>query len=207
MAGLSETRTIAWDVDDVLNELTRAWFGRWTAAGRAAPAGGYEGLSANPPHEALGLGRDDYLASLDAFRASPEGLDLPPRPEALAWFEAHGGDFRHIALTATPVANAPASASWVMRHFGRWIHTYHVVPSPRAGDRVAAADADKAGFLAWLGRVDLVVDDSADVVRAADGLGIATVLFPQPWNDAAGDAADAFASVVPLLRSRGEAAR
>lgn len=202
MPGRSDIPTIAWDVDDVLNELTRAWFDRWLSEGRTGPEAGYEGLTRNPPDALLGIGRSEYLESLDDFRASVEGEDLPPRPEAVAWFEANGDRFRHVAVTATPLANAPASAAWVMRHFGRWIRTYHVVPSPRGDEPLQRLDVSKAHFFEWLGNVDLVVDDSPEVVDAARELGVATVLFPQPWNGATGGAIETFDSVVPTIHGR-----
>ena len=200
-------QTIAWDVDDVLNELTRAWFERWGREGGTCPGGGYAALTANPPHEVCGISRQEYLASLDAFRASGEGVRLPPRPEALEWFVANGARYRHVAVTATPLANAPASAAWVMRHFGRWIRTYHLVPSPRPGEELPPYDTDKASAFARLGRIDLVVDDSPEVIEGARAAGIAAVVFPQPWNAAIASTAETFDALVPALEAAAAAHR
>ncbi len=47
-------KTIVWDIDDVLNDLTRAWFETaWLPAHRECRLT-YEELKVNPPHELLG---------------------------------------------------------------------------------------------------------------------------------------------------------
>src|SRR5688500_18031712 len=90
----------------------------------------FEQLEVNPPHATLGVTLDRYLGSLDAFRAS-RFAELEPAADVLAWLGAHGTRFRHVAVTATPLAAAAGSSAWVMRHFGRWIPVFAVAPSPR----------------------------------------------------------------------------
>src|SRR5262245_50873043 len=129
---MDKRKTIAWDVDDVLNDLMGAWVAAFChTQGRECP--GTSDLTANPPHELLGIALSDYLADLDRFRRTAYGT-LTPVPEMLAWFERFGADYRHLAVTAVPLCAAPASAAWVLRHFGRWIRTFHVVPSLRVND-------------------------------------------------------------------------
>ena len=175
-------KTIAWDVDDVLNDLMRTWFERcWLPSHPDCPIS-HNQISENPPHALLGVSKSEYLASLDDFRLSEIAREMVPVPEVLAWFHQHGEHFRHIALTATPLCAAPASAAWVMRHFGRWIRSFHMVPSPRQGEQIPVYDESKEDFLRWWGRVDILVDDNPLNVASAQALGIQAILIPRPWN-------------------------
>jgi len=168
---------IAWDVDDVLNNLTEAWL----AANH--PAANYTALVTNPPLEPLGLERAAYLASLDHFRETCFE-SLRPNAEVLAWFREHGHRARHIALSAVPRRFAPVSAEWTLAHFGDWIRTYSFIPSPRPEDAFADYDTDKVAFLARTGLADALVDDSEKNVQGARFIGFTDLLFPQPWNSA-----------------------
>jgi hypothetical protein len=174
-------RTIVWDVDDVLNGLMREWFANAWLAEHPECSLKYEDLSGNPPHLALGVSSKEYLASMDAFRKTEAGIQLPPNSEVLAWFARYGSGFRHIALTARPLQSAPDVAWWVMRHFGTWIRCFCVVPS-RAESGAPAYDLGKGDLLRWLGKGDVMVDDAQENLRQAAELGLETVAWPQPWN-------------------------
>ena len=174
--------TIAWDVDDVLNDLMRAWLKEAWLRSHPQCTVTYEDLHSNPPHAELGASLDEYRASLDEFRRSRYLSDLLPSPEATAWFQQHGDRYRHIALTAVPLACAPISAAWTLRHFGRWIRGFCFVPSYRTGESIPHYDATKGDFLARLGNVSVLVDDHCGNVEAAAALGIQAVLMPRPWN-------------------------
>jgi hypothetical protein len=179
-------QTIVWDVDDVLNSLMYAWFaGAWM---KEHPGCGikYSGLTENPPHVVLGVAREQYLASLDAFRKSEPGIHLTPNAEVLDWFGRYGSRFRHIALTARPLETAPEVASWVMRHFGAWIRCFGIVPT-RVGEGVPIYDRDKGDYLRWLGKGDVLVDDGEENLDQATALGLRAVTWPQPWNRATQD--------------------
>ena len=175
--------TIAWDVDDVLNDLTRQWFERAFLPSNPGRELAYDDITANPPHALLGLSLDTYLESLDAFReAHYDGL--APSPEVLRWFERRGERYHHLAITAAPLATAHHSASWVVRHFGRWIRGFFFIPSPRDGCAAQTYDRSKGETLARLGGVATLVDDSPHNVQGALDRGVDAVLFPRPWNDA-----------------------
>lgn len=175
--------TLVWDVDDVLNSLTRDWFAQeWLPAHPAGPVTEYGRLTENPPHRLLGVTREEYLASLDAFRRRRYG-GLEPDPAIRAWMEREGHRFRHVALTAVPLAAASFSGEWLFRVWGRWIRGVHVVPSPRPGCEAPAWDASKVGFLRWLGHGDAVlIEDNPAVCAAAVAAGFRALLVPQPWN-------------------------
>lgn len=192
--------TIAWDVDDVLNDLMRAWLERWWLPAHGDRAIGYADLTENPPHRRLGIAREEYLQELDAFRLSPLAQEMTPAAEVVAWFEDYGGMARHVALTAAPLRTAHLSAAWVLRHFGRWIRSFHVVPSPRPGVEAPTYDRTKADFLRWWGKVDLLVDDSPTHVAAAQRAGVCAVLWPQPWNAARATPAQALAAVTAAMQ-------
>jgi hypothetical protein len=174
-------QTIVWDVDDVLNNLMHAWFtGAWMKEHPEWEIG-YSGLTENPPHFVLGVAREHYLASMDAFRKTEPGIHLTPNAEVLDWFRQCGSRFRHIALTARPLETAPEVASWVMRHFGSWIRCFGIVPT-RVGDNVPMYDRGKGDYLRWLGKGDVLVDDGEENLDQATALGLRAVTWPQPWN-------------------------
>lgn len=177
--------TIAWDVDDVLNDFTRVWFETVWRPRHPECRLSYEDLRSNPPHEQLGITRDEYLSSLDEFRHSRYLTDLQPLPEALSWFEKNGARHRHIALTAAPLRCAPVSAAWTLRHFGRWIRGFHVVPSSRQDESIPEYDQSKRDFISRSEDISLLVEDHPANINAAADLGIQVVLMPRPWNSAA----------------------
>jgi hypothetical protein len=175
-------RTLAWDIDDVLNDLMRTWLDTaWRPSQPACPVR-FEQLTENPPHRLLGVPLSDYLASLDAFRLSEHFLRLPPRPEVVDWFEKNGAEYHHVALTAVPLHCAPGSAAWLFRQFGRWVRSFHVIPSPRPGERLPAYDHSKEEFLRRVGGIDVLIDDNPAHVRGVESAGVRGMVFPSPWN-------------------------
>jgi hypothetical protein len=183
-------RTIVWDVDDVLNDFTRSWLETVWRPARPACRLTYDGLAENPPHRLLGVTLETYLASLDAYRVSPEADALAPVPEVMDWFARFGDRFRHIALTARPLDTVPPASAWVFRHFGRWIRTFHFVPAARTGPAIPRYDLGKDDFLRWLGKGDVFLDDSTANVEAVTRLGMTAFLVPRPWNAAGRALAD-----------------
>lgn len=196
-------RTIIWDVDDVLNGLTREWLDHEWRPAHPGCAVRYGDLKANPPHEALGVPREDYLRSLDRFRASERGRNLAPAPEIAAWFSRHGDSCRHIALTARPMASAPSAAEWVFRHFGAWIRAFGFVPSERPGGRVPPYDATKGDWIAWMNAGDVMIDDSPANLESCPALGLEPILVPQPWNRSPGSLNDALDRLTALVIAQG----
>ena len=169
--------TIAWDVDDVLNNLTETWL-----ATQPSPPP-YDALTCNPPHALLNLSLDEYRESLDQFRTAHFAA-LAPNPEVLGWFQQCGSCAYHIALSAVPRKLAPVSAAWTFNHFGDWIRSYHFIPSPRKQDVFPTYDEHKGQFLARHGKVDILVEDNEFNASAATQQGVTVCLFPQPWNRA-----------------------
>jgi hypothetical protein len=178
-------KTIVWDVDDVLNDLMRNWLEQQWLPRHPEHLVDYSDLTENPPHRVLGVSRGDYLDSLDEFRLT-RMADLSPVPEVREWFEKRGHQFRHVALSAVPLLAAQISARWVFSYFGRWIRSFHFVPSPRQGDPPFHYDQSKSEFLRWLGLGDIMVDDNPANVAAGVDLGLVGVLFPRPWNTGSG---------------------
>lgn len=178
-----EKQTIVWDVDDVLNGLTRTWFECDWLKTHPDCRLKYSDLTENPPHKLFGVGHDEYVASLDNYRLSGAYAVLPPVSEVMEWFKTYGDNFRHIALSAPPLKSAHISAEWVLRNYGRWIRSFNIVPSARAGDRIPEYDSSKKDFLAWLGKGDVFVDDNMDNVAGAAALGLKSVLITHPWNN------------------------
>lgn len=173
--------TVVWDVDDVLNDLMVQWFHHGWRVEHPECAIAYKGLTSNPPDAVLGVERSEYLASMDRFRRTERGCNMAPDPDVLRWFQDEGHRFRHIALTARPLETAPQVAHWVMRHFGAWIRCFGVVPT-RTEPGVPTYDRTKGEYLAWLGRGDVLVDDSSENIQQAASLGLRALQAAQPWN-------------------------
>jgi hypothetical protein len=189
--------TIAWDVDDVLNDFMHDWLELGWRPRHPACHVTYGELRANPPHQVLGVSLSEFLGSLDDFRHT-RFSELAPVPEALDWFRQHGDSYRHIALTAIPLDSAPLSAAWVMRHFGRWIRSFHLVPSARAHSDAPVYDRTKQDFLSWFEKATVLVDDHPGNINAARSLGIRATVMPRPWNGAPGTVASAFTELGSL---------
>jgi hypothetical protein len=178
---LAAQPTIAWDVDDVLNDLMRAWFDEAFRAEHPETTATYESLTHNPPHEVLGITLGDYLESLDAFRAKRQ-MTLAPDEAVLKWFARRGDHCRHIAVTATPMRNAHRSAAWVLQHFGRWIRTVTILPSAREGEQLPIYDATKVDALSRLREVAVLIDDTPKNMHGIERAGAIGILVPRPWN-------------------------
>ena len=194
-------KTIVWDVDDVLNDLARAWFETWRAGYPSCPVS-YDELKQNPHHEILGITMDEYLESLDTFRLSPSYQDMLPTREVTDWFIQNGVRFHHSVLTAVPLRDASVSAQWVFRHFGVWIRTFHFVPSGRTGEIIPQYDQNKAEFLKRMSVVDLFIDDNAMNAESARRAGINTLLFPRPWNENSATVTETLDRIEPLLAQK-----
>jgi hypothetical protein len=173
--------TIFWDVDDVLNDLMRAWFVEAWKPARPECTLSYSDITENPPDRVLGVGRAEYLDSLDAYRASDRIRDLRPNTDILQWLRESGHRYRHAALTARPLASAPSAAEWLFRNFGGWLRSFCLVPSRPPAD-VPVYDRDKGDFLQWFAKPGVLIDDTEENTRAAERLGLRTILYPQPWN-------------------------
>jgi hypothetical protein len=179
-------KVIMWDVDDVLNDLMGEWFRKSWLPKHPECVLGYEGITRNPPQELLGVTRKEYLTSLDEFRLS-SFRDLEPLVEMREWFALHGHKARHIVVTSVPIQSSSRSAEWVFTHFGRWIHSFNIVPSPRSDDPPGLGATTKADYLrATFSRVDLVVEDNPETLESMKRQGIETVTIPRPWNGAQG---------------------
>ena len=174
--------TVVWDVDDILNDLMYQWFLHGWLVEHPECRSSYDKLTRNPPHDILGVDLRDYLNSMDRFRETERARNMMPNPEAIRWFREYGHSFRHIALTARPLESAPDVAAWVMRHFGAWIRCFGVVPT-RSAAGVPIYDRTKGEYLTWLGRGDLLIDDSNENIAQAASLGLKTLLPARPWND------------------------
>jgi hypothetical protein len=174
-------RTIVWDVDDVLNDLMRSWFLLHWAPRHPGCSLRYDQITENPPHRLLGIEKAEYLASMDEFRVTEAARAMQPNPLIVEWFARHGQWFRHLALTSRPLSTMPLLADWLYRHFGGYIRTLSVVPDRLSPD-LPKVDTSKCDFLRWLGKADVLVDDSETTLAEARRLGVRGLLYPQPWN-------------------------
>ena len=178
-----KTKTLlVWDVDDVLNILTRHYleYGLPENARRIP----YDDLAENPPHRLLGLSKEEYLVSLDRVRAG-DFYDLPPRPEVTAFFAAYGSCFDHVVLSAVPLRFMEKSSAWVLHHFGDWIQSCFFIPSQRP-DRSVKSQlfSSKSEAVNFFGPRAVLIDDSVKNVEETLSSGGRALYFPAPWNPA-----------------------
>lgn len=174
--------TIAWDVDDVLNDLMRCWFEQHWLLTHSDCTLRYEDITENPPHRILGINLKEYLDSLDAFRLSKKAEQMQPVPEVISWFSKYGEYCRHIALTAQPLNTVFSASAWVFRYFGTWIRGFHFIPAYREGQHIPEYDRGKGEYFLRLGELAVLVDDNPVNIDKAEKLGIKGVLIPRPWN-------------------------
>jgi hypothetical protein len=179
-------KTIAWDVDDVLNECMRTWFERTWLPAHPNCTATYAQITENPPCKILGCTKMEYLDSLDEFRQSEAARQMQPIPQVMQWFTEHGRRFRHVAVSAVPLLAAHLSAAWVIRHFGLWIRSFHFIPSSREGNPTPVYDRSKGEAMQQWGTIDAFIDDNPDNLASAEQFGIRTFCFPRPWNQALG---------------------
>jgi len=196
---LKQKYTIVWDVDDVLNDLMQSWFERHWLKLHPECLKCYKDITKNPPHQILGVSLGDYLDSLDCFRMSGAFKKLSPINEVLEWFKLYGENFRHIALTAVPLCAAPISSEWILRYFGRWIRFFSFVPSDREQEKIPLYDKTKKELLIWLGKGDIFVDDNMENIKAAESLGMQSILIPQPWNNSKLTLAESLELITKLI--------
>lgn len=192
--------TIAWDIDDVLNDLMRMWFQeKWVLDHKDCELN-YKDITKNPPHNLLRADIKEYLKSLDEYRISDLYQQMSPVKEIMEWFAEYGDKCRHIALTAVPLIAVSASAQWVFRHYGIWIRTFHFVPSKRAGQSIPSYERDKSEFLKWIEKVDVLIDDNHENINAAKSVGVNGILWPRPWNNAKITTRDALLSLNKIIK-------
>jgi hypothetical protein len=185
--------TIAWDVDDVLNDLTRSW----------AESVGLEerfddGVGGDPASyvTSLGFPPGEYLSSLDEFRAHRYG-SLEPNPLTRLWFMRHGTRCDHVALTRTPLWASALVRAWVLEHFGRWITDVIVTPSRRPTDPTGTRYPSKGDVMASIREPAALVDDTeANLLTAREICRVVT--FAQPWNSGASQE-DSLAELTEIL--------
>jgi hypothetical protein len=175
-------KTIAWDVDDVLNECMRTWFEQTWLPAHPGCTATYQQIVENPPSRILGCTTTEYLDSLDEFRQTEAARQMQPIPQVMQWFTQYGSRFRHVAISAVPLSAAHLSAAWVIRHFGLWIRAFHFIPSPREANPTPVYDRSKGEALRQWGTIDAFIDDNPDNLASAERFGIRTFCFPRPWN-------------------------
>jgi len=174
--------TIAWDIDDVLNDFMKQWFHNWQHLHNTCNLS-YADITQNPPHNIIGVSLDEYRDSIDQFRSSELFANMPPNQDILQWFKQYGHFFRHIAVSAVSRKVANVSSSWLFRHFGDWIRTFAFIPSPRIGENIPLYDSTKAQYLNWLEKADIFIEDNQNNVDAIGQTKIKSFIVAQPWNN------------------------
>lgn len=174
-----EKTLLIWDIDDVLNDLSRLCIE--STAQKLRPGIKFEEIKNNPPLPELGCDLEEFRLILDECR-DKYLYSQAPRKDVLAFFQKNGENFRSMTLSSAPMDMASRSAEWVLRHFGRWIHGTVFVPSPRK--RVITGSplfSSKAEAVVTLGGI--LIDDMPINVEAVKKAGGKALYFPAPWNE------------------------
>ena len=174
--------TLVWDVDDVLNDFMRCWFEHYWLPEHSSCTLSYSDITANPPHDILGISLEKYQQSLDEFRLCDSFEQMRPIPEIHEWFGKYGHLFRHIALTSVSRIAAPVSAKWVLNHFGDWIRAFNFIPSSRANEKLAEYDPTKSDYLNWLNKADVFIDDNESNIIGLGNSVVKSFIIDRPWN-------------------------
>lgn len=175
--------TVAWDVDDILNNLMFDWFTKkWLVEHRDCKIK-FEQLTDNPPHQILQIEESEYLKSLDDYRLSDNYINSIPNSEILQWFEKYGAYARHLAVTAVPLKAAHISAFWVIRHFGKWIRSFNFLPSKRSNEDTTEYYHNKNDYLNTLKKIDILIEDNQMNIIEPQKNGIKCFLVEKPWNN------------------------
>lgn len=172
--------TIAWDVDDVLNNLMDVWLDYYNSIFQTDYSFGQ--LVENPPNKILNISSKEYTKLLDEFRLSNFAKDLSPNLEIKHWMLQNIGKYRHIALTSTSAHTSFNSASWVFKNFYECIYSYNLVPAKR-DYAIDLPYLSKKDFLSENNHVKILVDDNIKNIEDACSVGVKGFLLKKPWND------------------------
>ena len=164
-----------WDVDDVLNNLTKDFINYIT------PSIPYETILNPNIHDSLGLSQDDYLYELDNFRRR-EYLNLKPNLDLTNFIKSRKNSM-HYVLTSVPHEFIEISFCWVKRNFDKTFFGYLFAPSRREnGNLKMPIKRDHLNNLNLFGRKTFFIDDNPYNFINIDNTSITKVLWPQPWN-------------------------
>ena len=86
------------------------------------------------------------------------------------------------SVIIVPSLAASISAQWVMEHFGRWIRTFHFIPSPRKSADDPLYDNSKVEYMKRMQTIDLLVEDNADNLLGLENIQKKGLLVARPWN-------------------------
>jgi 5'(3')-deoxyribonucleotidase len=173
-------KIIVWDVDDVLNNLTRDFFHVYALGYQKNIK--YEDLIKYDFYDILQMTKAEYLYELDRYRLFSYTLQ---NEHILNWFKKYGNNFYHIALTATPRKIASLSVKYVMEIFGNWIQAVNFVYSKRDDDNSIEYFKSKGEWLKWFGKADFFIDDNEQNLEKAKELNPELTCYcpKQPWNN------------------------
>jgi hypothetical protein len=87
----------------------------------------------------------------------------------------------------------------MFKHFGKWIRSFHFIPTEREGQPVFMYDANKVDYLSRIGNVSVFVEDNEDNLKGAKENGIEPILVPRPWNGGKGDIAGALEKLTNIV--------
>ena len=184
LAGLRQTparrdmKTIAWDVDDVLNECMRTWL-----KPRGCP----------PIRAGRSPTRKSWRIRRAASSAARGGISRLARRVPPVGPPGRCSRFRRSCIGSSSTARScgtwpsapchcrrPISAAWVFCHFGRWIRSFHFFPR-RTRANPALRSLERRG-VATMGNDRRVGGRQSRQFGLRQTFGNRTFCFPRPWN-------------------------
>lgn len=127
--------------------------------------------------EVLGITREEGIARIETFYASPQFTAIPALPGAQEAVRAMGERHELIVITGRPEYTALATHELINRHFPDAFADIHFTNAYARGlPPRAKADVCREQ------EIELLLEDHIGHALGAAEAGISVMLFDQPWN-------------------------
>jgi hypothetical protein len=176
---------IVWDIDSVLNNFEEEWFLYYKSINHEKYKNlFFNDIVDNPPHNILGITKEEYLESLNYFRKYCMHT-VKPNMSVLDWLNVYGSKINSSVLTSALYPSLEESAYWLFSNYKRYIRSYTVIPSYINKENAIIYDETKLDFLKKTRNVDIFIDDNEKTINSVkEFLPHIKVFCPkQPWNN------------------------
>ena len=168
-------RKVCIDVDDTVVDFTGPFLEFWN--GRYGTGFTCDDILYHNLWLTLGGTRDDLIAVVREFYATPEHGQLVPIPHAREGLIRLAASCEVHALTARSVAIREETRAILERHFAGAIREVHCTNAVSVGEVVRT----KPDMCRELG-MDVIVEDRAECAIECAQIGIPAIVLDRPWN-------------------------
>lgn len=172
--GLMTNSIYVWDVDDVLNDLTKEFIKEYY------PKKAFDSLVDANIYKCLEIKESEYLSRLDDFRQK-KYLDLQPNREIIDFIKERSNSLHYI-LTAVPHVHIQTSFDWLVKNFNSLFYGFFFAPSPRPKDekKIITKFDHLKNLNSSCNKVYFIDDNPKNFLETSKD--IKKILWPQPWN-------------------------